>query len=133
MGHPQGLSSTTPKRSGTKCGRCGQAAPGWSYARLEHESINWPCPGEDHPGTPVLHRQRFAHAERTALQAIPFIASSEQCDADYPLLLTTGRTLYHFNAGTEVIAPPTPNCGRAIHSTSRRQTPTDWGCRKASR
>ncbi|MFO1386776.1 MAG: molybdopterin-dependent oxidoreductase [Chitinivorax sp.] len=100
MGHPQGFEFDNAEAIWNEVRQVWPGGAGLSYARLEHESINWPCPGEDHPGTPVLHRQRFAHAERTALQAIPFIASSEQCDADYPLLLTTGRTLYHFNAGT---------------------------------
>jgi formate dehydrogenase major subunit len=48
----------------------------------------------------VLHGQRFAHAERTALRPIPFVPSPETVDADYPWRLTTGRHLYHFNAGT---------------------------------
>ena len=100
MGHPQGFAFDSAEAIWNEVRQVWPGGAGLSYARLENESINWPCPSEDHPGTPVLHRQRFAHAERTALQPIPFIASSEQCDADYPLLLTTGRTLYHFNAGT---------------------------------
>lgn len=37
---------------------------GCSYARLEKpESLHWPCPTEDHPGTPILHREKFAAAD----------------------------------------------------------------------
>jgi formate dehydrogenase major subunit len=82
------------------------AGAGLSYARLEHESLNWPCPDEHHPGTPILHTERFAHREKTALACIPFVASHEQCDETYPLLLTTGRTLHHFNAGTMTYRTP---------------------------
>ncbi|MEQ1440343.1 formate dehydrogenase subunit alpha [Fontimonas sp. SYSU GA230001] len=73
---------------------------GLSYARLERENPHWPCPDEQHPGTPVLHIDRFAGFERAALRRIDHVPSPEQCDADFPLLLNTGRTLYHFNAGT---------------------------------
>lgn len=89
------------------------AGAGLSYARLEHESINWPCPDEHHPGTPILHRERFAQHEKATLACIPFVPTREQCDADYPLLLTTGRTLHHFNAGTMTYR--TPN--RLLHPT----------------
>jgi formate dehydrogenase major subunit len=73
---------------------------GLSYARLEKDPPQWPCPDESHPGTPVLHGNRFAHAERTSLRPIPYIASPEVTAADYPFRLTTGRHLYQFNAGT---------------------------------
>ena len=32
---------------------------GVSYARLETESLQWPCTGADHPGTPILHETQF--------------------------------------------------------------------------
>lgn len=76
------------------------AGAGLSYPRLEAESLNWPCPSEDHPGTPVLHIERFASGKTAALGRIPYLPTPEVCDPDYPLLLNTGRTLYHFNAGT---------------------------------
>ncbi len=73
---------------------------GLSYARLERESLHWPCLDEQHPGTAVLHTDRFVSGERTALRRIDAIASPEVCNPDYPLILNTGRSLYHFNAGT---------------------------------
>ncbi len=76
------------------------AGAGLSYRRLEQESINWPCPAEDHPGTPFLHAERFAIGPRATLACIAAIPAAEQCDGEYPFLLTTGRTLAHFNAGT---------------------------------
>lgn len=85
---------------------------GLSYARLDRDPPQWPCPDESHPGTAVLHGKRFAHAERTSLRPIPFIPSPEftvsasadgrrpTADSQYPFRLTTGRHLYQFNAGT---------------------------------
>lgn len=73
---------------------------GLSYARLEHESLHWPCPDEQHPGTPVLYQSSFPVGQRAMLAAIAYLPTPEQTDADYPLLLLTGRTLYQFNAGT---------------------------------
>lgn len=106
MGHPQGFSFNTAEAIWDEIRAVWPAGAGLSYARLEHESINWPCPDESHPGTPILHREKFAASERATLACIPFVATHEQCDTDHPLLLTTGRTLYHFNAGTMTYRTP---------------------------
>jgi formate dehydrogenase major subunit len=76
------------------------AGAGLSYARIENESLHWPCPAEDHPGTPVLHSGEFELGKRTELRAIPYLPTTETVSEEYPYLLTTGRNLYHFNAGT---------------------------------
>lgn len=73
---------------------------GLSYMRLEQESLHWPCPSIDHPGTPVLHAAGFANGKQTALRCIAFQASPEVQNEAYPWLLITGRNLYHFNSGT---------------------------------
>ncbi|WP_147652642.1 formate dehydrogenase subunit alpha [Vulcaniibacterium gelatinicum] len=76
------------------------AVAGIGYARLERQGVQWPCPDADHPGTVVLHGERFAHGVRTRLERIEYRPSEERTDADYPFLLTTGRSLYQFNVGT---------------------------------
>jgi formate dehydrogenase major subunit len=73
---------------------------GITYERLEKGGLQWPCPSEDHPGTQVLHTGTFTLGKRVSLRCVPFMPSSEQTDEAYPFLLTTGRTLYQFNAGT---------------------------------
>lgn len=73
---------------------------GLEYSRLELNPPQWPCPDPSHPGTPVLHGSRFAHAQRTALKPLPWVPSPETVSAEYPFRLTTGRHLYQFNAGT---------------------------------
>jgi formate dehydrogenase major subunit len=82
------------------------AGKGLSYARLEQENLHWPCPDEQHPGTPVLHETRFPIGERATLACVKADEPSETVDGDYPLMLVTGRHLQHFNAGTMTYRTP---------------------------
>jgi formate dehydrogenase major subunit len=77
-----------------------KAGHGITYARLENGGLQWPCPTEDHPGTTVLHTKSFPSGQRAPLKRIEFAASDETTSPEFPFLLTTGRTLYQFNAGT---------------------------------
>lgn len=106
MGKPEGFRFEGAEAIWNEVRQVWPAGAGLSYARLENESINWPCPSEDHPGTPVLHIDRFPIGQRAALASIPFTPTPEVCDADFPLLLNSGRTLYHFNAGTMTYRTP---------------------------
>ena len=72
---------------------------GISYERIEREGLHWPCPTQEHPGTPILHTQQFTHG-KGVFHAIDFIPPAEQVDAEYPLYLTTGRLLYQYHTGT---------------------------------
>lgn len=72
---------------------------GISHARLDAgESLQWPCPEKDHPGTPILH---VGHPARGKAYLYPaeYVPSQELPDEEYPFILTTGRILYHYNAG----------------------------------
>lgn len=74
---------------------------GVSYARLEKESPQWPCPTEDHPGTEYLFKESFSRPGGKALfTPVPFVASKELPDKEYPFVLTTGRELFHYHTGT---------------------------------
>jgi formate dehydrogenase alpha subunit len=72
---------------------------GITYERLEECGLQWPCPTKDHPGTPILHMGRFVCGlgRFTPLQYRP---PAELPDEEYPLMLTTGRSLYHYHTGT---------------------------------
>ena len=72
---------------------------GVTYERLEECGLQWPCPTQDHPGTPILHVGRFVCGlgKLTPLQYKP---PAELPDKEYPLILTTGRSPYHFHTGT---------------------------------
>jgi len=73
---------------------------GITYARLETEGgLQWPCPNTEHPGTVYLHRGQFSRG-KGAFFAIDHRDPAEMPNADYPLVLTTGRLLYQYHTGT---------------------------------
>jgi formate dehydrogenase major subunit/formate dehydrogenase alpha subunit len=72
---------------------------GVSHARLERgERLQWPVPDAQHPGTPVLYAGGFPPG-RPRFHAVDHLPAAELPDAEYPLLLTTGRVLYHWHGG----------------------------------
>jgi len=72
---------------------------GITYERIEKEGLQWPCPNTDHPGTRFLHKDRFSRG-RGLFHAIEYIPPAELPDRDYPMILSTGRVLYHYHTGT---------------------------------
>lgn len=72
---------------------------GITYERIEKEGIPWPCPSTDHPGTKYLHKDKFTRG-LGLFHAIDYIPPAELPDDEYPLILSTGRVLYHFHTGT---------------------------------
>ena len=72
---------------------------GISYNRLEDGGLQWPCPTLEHPGTPILHTERFARGKGHFVP-LEYKPPMELPDDEYPLTLTTGRSLYHFHTGT---------------------------------
>jgi predicted molibdopterin-dependent oxidoreductase YjgC len=75
---------------------------GISYPRLDREGgIQWPCTSPDHPGTPFLYADGFPRGPRARF--VPFEQgpmAAETPDRRFPLILNTGRTLYHWHGGT---------------------------------
>ncbi len=72
---------------------------GMSYERLQAGGLQWPCPSSDHPGTPILHVGKFARG-LGKFSVVDFKEAVELPDDDYPLILSTGRVLYHWHGGT---------------------------------
>ena len=72
---------------------------GMSVERLQGAGLQWPCPDSEHPGTQYLHVGKFARG-LGKFHAIDAQEPAEMPDADYPLVLSTGRTLYHYHSGT---------------------------------
>ncbi len=72
---------------------------GISYERLEKGSLQWPCPTADHPGTPILHTAKIARG-KGRFMPITYRPPAEQIDDEYPLILSTGRILFHWHGGT---------------------------------
>ncbi len=72
---------------------------GITHARLEAgERLQWPCPTLDHPGTPILHTKQFTRG-KGKFMPIDHVPPAEKPDDDYPMLLSTGRVLYHWHGG----------------------------------
>lgn len=73
---------------------------GISYGRLEEEcELRWPCPTSDHPGTPILHTEKFTRG-KGLFSPVEFKQPAEVTDDEYPLILTTGRLLTHYHTGS---------------------------------
>ena len=87
------MASLTPKFAGI------------SHDRLDVRThgLQWPVPDHEHPGTPTLHLDGPIIG-KAPFQAVTYRPSDELPDDKYPLVLSSGRTLYHYNAATQ-----TPN------------------------
>ena len=71
-----------------------------SYERLEKEGfLQWPVPAHDRPGTPYRHKGRFSRG-LGRFHAIEFQEALELADEEVPLILTTGRLMFHWHTGT---------------------------------
>jgi len=74
---------------------------GISYERLEEGGLQWPCPNPEHPGTLYLHKEKFGTPSgKGKFAALEYKPPAETPDDEYPLVLTTGRSLYHYHTGT---------------------------------
>ena len=72
-----------------------------SYPLLERlGSVQWPCNALAPEGTAVLHRDTFTRG-RGMFNNTRYVPTTEQASARYPLILTTGRILPHYNVGTQ--------------------------------
>jgi len=72
---------------------------GITHARLETgERLQWPCPTADHPGTPILHTKQFTRG-KGRFMPIDHLPPAEKPDDDYPMIMSTGRVLYHWHGG----------------------------------
>ncbi len=72
---------------------------GVNYSRLDQQPLVWPCVGESDQGLRRLYEETFPRG-RATFQCIEYFDPVEQADADYPLILTTGRRLEHYNCGS---------------------------------
>lgn len=73
---------------------------GITHKRIVKENgVHWPCPSDDHPGTPYLFTETFPRG-KGQLVPLEYEPSSELPDSEYPFILSTGRVLYHWHGGT---------------------------------
>ena len=77
------------------------------YAGMTRERISrigglrWPCPDEKHPGTDILHKERFSTPSGKAnIASVENRPAAEEISPEYPILLSTGRIVMHYNSGS---------------------------------
>ncbi len=98
---------------------------GITYEKIEKQNgVFWPCPSEDHQGTPRLFEKGswnpiakgngpfYFPDGRAHFVTAPYSPPAEVTDAEYPLMLTTGRVVSHFLSGeqTRRIGPLVDQC-----------------------
>lgn len=104
MGYPQ--KRMTPAQIMDEIAALTPSYHGISYARLDAgESLQWPCPDRNHPGTPIMHVSGPARG-RALFYPAAYIPSAELPDEEYPFILSTGRILYQYNAGSITMRAP---------------------------
>ena len=76
---------------------------GISYERIAAEDgVFWPCPAADHPGTPRMFLNAFATPDgRARFVPVGHRPVAEELDTEYPVYLTTGRLMQHYQSGTQ--------------------------------
>ena len=100
MGYPQ--PHLTPAQIMDEIASVTPSFAGISHERLDSEEVNgqglqWPCTSKDHPGTPIMHVGKFARG-LGYFRPAAYTPSMELPDEEYPLIMMTGRILYHYNA-----------------------------------
>ncbi|MFA5237424.1 MAG: formate dehydrogenase subunit alpha [Methanoregula sp.] len=82
---------------------CTPAQFGVTYEKIEKpEAIHWPCPTIEHPGTPILHKEKFSAADGLGtFFGIEYRPPAEVADAEYPYTLMTGRVIFHYHTRTQ--------------------------------
>ena len=97
LGHPMDFAS--PQEVFEEIRSLVPSYAGITYERIEKTGLQWPCPSTDHPGTQFLHAGAFTRG-KGLLNGIEYQAPAELTSAEYPILLTTGRMLFHYNIMT---------------------------------
>jgi formate dehydrogenase major subunit len=99
----EGFDFKSPEEIWNDMRRVTPSMTGATYARMEKpESVHWPCPTEEHPGTPILHREKFSSADGLGtFFGIEYRPPAEVADAEYPFTLMTGRLIFHYHTRTQ--------------------------------
>lgn len=97
MGYPMHYASSAEIMD--EIARLTPSYAGVTFERLDNGGLQWPCPDKNHPGTKFLHQGKFSRG-RGKFHAVEYQAPAEAVDSEYPLILTTGRTLFHYHTGT---------------------------------
>jgi len=96
----KGFEFSSPEEIMAEIAKVTPSYGGVTYERLDKEgSLQWPVPSVEHPGTPYLHKEKFTRG-LGRFHAIHFREAAELPDEEYPFILTTGRTMFQYHAGS---------------------------------
>ncbi len=119
------------------------AIAGITWERLERESsVTYPCLSADDPGQPIVFTERFpTPTGRVTLVPADIIPADERPDADYPLVLITGRQLEHWHTGSmtrrsAVLDAIEPHATASLHGDELARlglAPGDWAAIRSRR
>ena len=118
LGRPHGFTFTQPREIFEELRRASQGGiadySGITYEKIERQfGVFWPCPSEDHPGTPRLFEPGswnpvaqgvgpfYFPDGKARFNVAPYAPPAEDVDAEYPVILTTGRVVSQFLSGTQ--------------------------------
>jgi formate dehydrogenase major subunit len=74
---------------------------GVSFAKLDElGSVQWPCNEQAPNGTPTMHVDAFVRG-KGRFMLTEYVATPERTSGKFPLILTTGRVLSHYNVGAQ--------------------------------
>lgn len=112
LGYP--MEYRSPEQVLEEYKRLWPAMAGITYGRIERDGIHWPCPSEDHPGTPYLYKDGFTKG-KVPFVSVRFTPPAEVIDREYPFVLTTGRNLFQYHSGsmTRKVRPIEKHAGEA--------------------
>jgi formate dehydrogenase major subunit len=90
-----------PKEVFDEMRECMDSIRGITWERLERDSsVTYPCENEGDPGQPVVFQTHFPTATgRGKFVPADLIPAAERPDAEYPMVLITGRQLEHWHTG----------------------------------
>lgn len=118
MGRPHGFTFGAPREIFDELRRASQGGiadySGITYERIEREfGVFWPCPSEDHPGTPRMFEPGsfnpiaqgagpfYFPDGKARFNIAEYRPPTEEVDSEYPIILTTGRVVSHYLSGTQ--------------------------------
>jgi len=106
--------------------RCIPQYKGITYERLSKTvgGIHWPCPSEEHPGTPTMFLEKFNTPDGLGhFQVVEYKPPAEVPDEEYPYFLTTGRSIFHYHTGA--MTRRTPKLNDEVSSSFVEVNPED--------
>ncbi len=98
MGQP--MNYTSPEAVMQEIAELTKIYHGVTYERLAPNGLQWPVPDITHPGTQYLHENGKFTCGLGWFTPVEYHPPAEGPDEEYPLVLTTGRRLYHYNVST---------------------------------